>query len=75
MEKDLERYKLEATQMSEKHEELFQENQTLKSRNSAFKDDNTKLQTDLNEIKVGLFIEDDFYLIIIIHRSRSNTNN
>ena len=75
MEKDLERYKLEATQMSEKHEELIQENQTLKSRNSAFKDDNTKLQTDLNEIKVGLFIEDDFYLIIIIHRSRSNTNN
>lgn len=52
MEKDIERYKLESTQMSEKQEELTQENQTLKSRYSILKDENTKIQTDLNEIKV-----------------------
>lgn len=72
LEKDLERYKLESTQLTEKHEELTQENQTLKSRYSILKDENTKIQTDFNEIKVGINSKS---FIHSIHHSRSNPNN
>jgi hypothetical protein len=49
LEKDIERYKLDSTQMSEKYEQLIKEKETLKSQNLTLKEQNTKTETDLNE--------------------------
>jgi hypothetical protein len=55
LEKDIDRYKLDSTQMAEKHEQLIKENETFKSHNFTLKEQNTKIQTDLNEANVCKF--------------------
>lgn len=52
LEKDIERYKLDSTQMIEKNEQLIKENETFKIENSNLKEQIVKIETDFNETNV-----------------------
>ncbi len=54
LEKDIERYKLDSTQILEKNQQLIKEIESLKSQNSTLKEQITKTETDLNGANVRI---------------------
>ena len=52
LEKDIERYKLDSTQILEKNQQLIKEIESLKSQNSTLKEQITKTETDLSGANV-----------------------
>jgi DNA repair ATPase RecN len=57
LEKDIDRYKLDSTQMLEKNQQLTKEIENFKSQNFTLKEEISKVQTDLNESNVCKFIK------------------